>query len=120
MNFCWVTLKVSNLDNSLKFYNEILGLPINSRHSGNGIELAMLGEESQPKIELIANANTGNINPGSSISVGILVDSLKETVEFLKNKQIEVIRGPIIINPNTQFAFIHDPDGYEVQLVESK
>jgi lactoylglutathione lyase len=120
MNFCWVTLKVSNLDNSLKFYHELLGLPINSRHSGNGVELAMLGEESQPKIELISNTNTVNINPGASISVGILVDSLEETLEFLRCKQIEVIRGPITVNPHTQFAFIHDPDGYEVQLVESK
>ncbi len=119
MNFCWVTLKVSYLEDSLKFYHGLLGLPINSRHGGNGIELAMLGEEGQPKIELLSS-NTGNVNAGTSISVGIQVDSLEETLEFLKSKQIEVIRGPIIINPHTQFAFIHDPDGYEVQLVENK
>lgn len=120
MSFCWVTLKVSSLENSLKFYHELLGLPVNSRHGGNGIELAMLGEEGQPKIELLANVNAGNINAGTSISVGILVDSLEETIEFLSSNQIEVIRGPITINPHTQFAFVHDPDGYEVQLVENK
>lgn len=120
MNFCWVTLKVSSMENSLKFYHELLGLPINNRHSGNGNDIAMLGEESQSKIELVANHNTANINPSTSISVGILVDSLEETLEFLNSKQIKTIRGPIIINSHTQFAFIHDPDGYEVQLVESK
>lgn len=120
MNFCWVTLKVSNMKNSLWFYHELLGLPINSRHSGDGNDIAMLGEENQSKIELIANTNTVNINPSTSISVGILVDSLEETLEFLSSKQIKTIRGPIIINPHTRFAFVHDPDGYEVQLVESK
>jgi len=53
MQFCWVTLPVKNLKTSLAFYNGVLGLPINSKHCANGIEMAMLGEENHPKIELI-------------------------------------------------------------------
>jgi len=53
MNFCWVTLHVSNFEKSLEFYHEVLGLPVCSRHGGGGMQIAMLGEQDQPKIELL-------------------------------------------------------------------
>ncbi len=42
MEFCWVTLPVKDLEESLAFYQGILGLPIDSRFNGDGIDLAML------------------------------------------------------------------------------
>lgn len=120
MNFCWVTLLVKNFEDSLSFYHGTLGLPVSSKHSGNGVEMAMLGEESQPKIELLQSANGRDEAFHSDISVGIAVESLESTMEYLESKQIPVIRGPISPNPNTRFIFIKDPDGYEVQLVEMK
>lgn len=120
MNFCWVTLHVKNLEESLSFYHGMLGLPINSTHSGNGIEMAMLGEENLPKIELLHSPNTHDQQLSSVISIGISVESLESTIEYLKNRQIPIIRGPLSPAPNVSFIFVHDPDGYEVQLVEMK
>ncbi len=120
MNFCWVTLHVKNLEDSLSFYHGILGMPVCSRHSGNGVEIAMLGEENQPKVELLQSGDDGDKAFHSDISVGIAVESLESTMEYLESKQIPVIRGPISPNPNTRFIFIKDPDGYEVQLVEMR
>ena len=71
MKFCWVTLPVKNLEASLAFYNGVLGLPIDSKHTGNGIEMAMLGEENQPKIELIYMPGNQHKTLYSDISVGI-------------------------------------------------
>ena len=45
MNFCWITLRVADMEESLKFYHEILGLPICTRHGGPDMEIVMLGEE---------------------------------------------------------------------------
>lgn len=118
MNFCWVTLHVGNLEDSLSFYHGVLGLPISSRYNGNGIEMAMLGEENQPKIELLHSGNSQNKAMQSDISIGLAVKSLESTMEYLKSKKIEIVRGPIAPNQHTRFIFIHDPDGYEVQLVE--
>lgn len=120
MNFCWATLNVANLENSLKFYHNILGLPISSRHGGNGIELAMLGEDHKPQIELLCSSKVTDIQSGFGISIGIEVDSLEETIEYLNSKGISIIRGPISPNAYTSFIFVSDPDGYEVQLVENK
>ena len=43
MKFCWSTLMVSNMDESIKFYKEIVGLEVNQRiKAGPGVELAFL------------------------------------------------------------------------------
>lgn len=118
MNFCWVTLHVSDLKKSLAFYHDLLGLPIASLQDQTEPKLAMLGEESQPKIELLEDPE--NRQTTSGISVGIAVKSLAETMEYLENKKVAVIRGPISPNPHIRFVFVADPDGYEVQLVESR
>lgn len=118
MNFCWVTLPVGNFEEALSFYNGVLGLPIISRHSGNGIEMAMLGDENQPKIELLQNTANEKKVFYSDISIGLAVDSLENTMEYLKSRNIPILRGPIAPNPHTRFIFIKDPQGYEVQLVE--
>lgn len=56
MEFCWITLNVNDLEESLKFYHELLGLNVFSRFkAGEDTEIAMLGEEDKPKIELIDN-----------------------------------------------------------------
>ncbi len=120
MNFCWVTLPVKDLEASLAFYNGILGLQIYSKHSGNGIEMAMLGEENQPKIELIYMSDKQDKTFHSDISVGIAVESLDSAIQHLKTNQIPIASGPVSPAPNTRFFFVLDPDGYEVQLVETR
>ncbi len=118
MNFCWVTLQVMNLEEALSFYNGVLGLQVISRHSGNGIEMAMLGEENQAKIELLQNTVSEKKVLHSDISIGIAVESLEDTMVYLKSRNIPILRGPIAPNSHTRFIFIKDPQGYEVQLVE--
>lgn len=120
MNFCWVTLPVKDLESSLAFYNGVLGIPIKSKQSGNGIEMAMLGEENQAKIELISMSDNQHKALHSDISIGIAVESMDGAMQLLKTKQIPVARGPVSPVPNIRFLFILDPDGYEVQLVETR
>jgi lactoylglutathione lyase len=120
MNFCWVTLHVENMKESLAFYHEMLKLPISSRHSGNGTEIVMLGVEGQPKVELLCNGIAQNTQKASGISIGIAVGSLETVMEDLVSLGIPILRGPISPSSSVRFIFINDPDGYEVQLVEMK
>lgn len=120
MNFCWVTLHVESIKESLAFYHEVLKLPISSKHSGNGMEMVMLGVEGQPKVELLCNGTTQNTQKQAGVSIGIAVDSLETVMENLNSFSIPILRGPISPNPSVRFIFINDPDGYEVQLVEMK
>lgn len=120
MYFCWVTLPVRDLQKSLNFYHQILGLPIASKYETEAIEMVMLGEEDKPKIELIRTFGKEPVHTSSDITVGIAVESMASAYKLLKENNISVLRGPIAPNPNLQFIFINDPDGYEVQLVEMK
>ena len=118
MNFCWATLHVRDFEKSLAFYNGVLGLPIASQHGGNGMKIAMLGEKDQAKIELLQGPDAPEAPLHSDISIGIAVESLDATMDYLKEKNIPILRGPISPMPHVRFLFIEDPDGYEVQLVE--
>lgn len=120
MKFCWVTLPVKNLKNALAFYHDLLGLAVNSQHSGNGMEMAMLGDDGMPKIELIYLPGNEEKSFSADITVGVAVDSLEQARELLEKNGVSILRGPVSPAPGTRFLFVADPDGYEVQLVESQ
>ena len=53
MTFTWTTIHVRDLDQSLAFYHDLLGLPIQERFGPPGHEIAMLGPEEGTRLELI-------------------------------------------------------------------
>lgn len=121
MNLCWVTINVNNMEESLKFYNEVIGLKISERFdTPDGTEFAMLGEKDDPKIELVYNRNYTSVKPSEDTTIGFFVESQESALDIMNKKNIDVIRGPISPNPDVSFFFIKDPNGYEIQLVDKK
>lgn len=121
MNFCWTTLYVNNMEESLKFYNEIIGLRVLERRNigkEREREMVMLGETTGTKVELIYNKNTNASVQNHTISMGFEVKSLDEAMELVKLKNIPIKRGPISPIPSIKFFFIDDPNGIEIQIVQ--
>lgn len=119
MNFCWITMKVSDLDRSKKFYHDVLGLPVGSQYESGNNSIAMLGDERKPNIELVCENNNSSIRASINVTVSVLVESLDKTMIVLQKNQVKILRGPIQINAHTKQLHILDPDGYEVLLIES-
>jgi lactoylglutathione lyase len=120
MKFCWSTITVKNLDESIKFYSEIIGLNVNKRfNAAPGVEIAFLGD-GETKIELICNEAVKEVSFGVSISLGFEVNSLDEMMVFVRERRIDIESGPFSPNPHTRFFYILDPNGLKVQLVEVK
>lgn len=118
MRFCRSTLKVKNMDESLKFYVDIIGLTLENRFKPNPqMEIAFLGN-GETKIELIHWKDSSIANIGNDISWGFQVDSLDDSIEELLSKGIEICEGPYQPNPNTKFFYILDPNGLKIQVVE--
>ena len=119
MKFCWSTLMVKNLEESLKFYMEIVGLNVSKRFdAGLGVEVAFLGD-GETKVELICNQTSKEVSFGHDISLGFEVDSVDEMLAVVKEKGIDIHSGPFQPNPHTKFFYLLDPNGLKIQFVEN-
>ena len=119
MKFIFSTLIVRNMEESLKFYKEIVGLKENRRfQAGPGEEIVFLGEE-QTQIELICKGQNKDIDIGKDISWAFEVKSLDKMMELVKEKGIDIYSGPFSPNPHVKFFCVLDPSGFKIQFVEN-
>lgn len=118
MKFCWSTITVDNMEESVRFYTEILGIPISRRFAAGPVELAFLGD-GETKIELIHDASHKAPGKIEGISLGFEVNSIDEMMKYLKEKGINVDSGPYQPNPHIKYFFVRDPSGVSIQLVEN-
>ncbi|HOA19191.1 MAG TPA: VOC family protein [Sedimentibacter sp.] len=118
MKFLWTTILVNNMDESLKFYEEIVGLKMTERfQAGPGMEISFLGE-GETKVELIYNEKFKKLDAGNRVTLGFKVESLDEKINFIKEKGIKIITGPIEPNPSIKYFIIKDPDGVKIQFAQ--
>jgi len=110
-----VILAVKDLDKSLQFYHEIIGLPIkNQRRSW--IDLGTSGALlSLHPASLTAQHIGASIENG--ITIGFLVGDVKSAVDELRAKGITIHRD-IVIKDAGKNAVIMDPDDYLISLFE--
>lgn len=120
MNFCWCTIHVSNMKESLKFYQEIIGLEIDSNIKGeDGLEIYFLGK-GETKVELIFDHSDTSSPIGQNISLGFEVESVEQKMAFMKENNISIHSGPFKPNPYIEFFYVTDPNGLKIQFVENK
>jgi lactoylglutathione lyase len=119
MKFCWSTLMVKDLEESIHFYQEVVGLSVSKRFlAGPRTEIAFLGD-GETKIELIHNDGDGESFSGEGISWGFEVESLDAAMNLVKEKGFEIQGGPFQPNPHTKFFYVLDPNGMKIQFVEN-
>lgn len=122
MNIRFTTITVKDLDESFKFYNEILGFIEIKRFSPmEGTNIVFLKDENSGIIELVEHQNNSNNDDNdreSVVSIGLGVVDLERTLNELKHKGVEPIRGPIEVPSGDKFAFIKDPNGVEIELIQ--
>ncbi len=118
MKYCWTTLLVGDLDRSIMFYTESIGLSLNRRFSAGGHgEIAFLGTE-ETQIELVCPGSE-SITAGDGITLGFSTDSLEEAMSLMAHNGIRIESGPVQPNEKIRFFYIRDPDGHRVQISQS-
>ena len=116
MKFLWTTIHVKDMDASLKFYQDIVGLELRRRfNSGPSMELAFLGT-GETEIELICAEH--DIHPGNivGISIGFSIENADDFRKILVDMGL-VVSDMIKPNPMMQFFYVKDADGVNVQFV---
>lgn len=118
MSFCWCTVHVRDMEKSLWFYQNIVGLTLKRRfNETSGTDLAFLGD-GETQLELIVGK--GEPYSGGGISLGFKVECLEDKIDFVRDMGISLHSGPFAPSARTRFFFVQDPDGVLVQFVEQK
>ena len=114
--------RLNDLERSVKFYKEVLGLEEVRRHkSPRGSELVFLkAPESEETIELCYFPNSGPVQVQADLThLAFEVDSLAEFGRHLSSLGLKYSDGPTMKSEgNGGFAFIDAPEGYEIELIE--
>lgn len=125
MRLLHTMLRVGNLDESLKFYCELLGMKLIRKkdYPGGEFTLAFVGygaESDTAVIELTYNWGKDNYELGDAYGhIAIGVDDIYATCEAIAQQGGKVTRQPgAMKHGSTVIAFVEDPDGYKVELIQ--
>ncbi|HSA62896.1 MAG TPA: VOC family protein [Nitrospiraceae bacterium] len=114
-------MRVSNLDETIRFYTSVLGLEVLERKtSPRGSQLAFLKvPNSDELIELTSFPPSGPVKVQEDlVHLAFQVESLDGTIASLNAKGVKVTDGPTQTSSGSRFIFIDAPDGYEIELIE--
>ena len=127
MRLLHTMLRVGNLERSIKFYTEILGMRLlrQKEYPEGKFTLAFLGygdEKENTALELTYNWDTDSYDTGNGFGhLAIEVDDVYEAAEKIRQQGGKIIREPGPMNAgSTILAFVADPDGYEIELLAPK
>jgi lactoylglutathione lyase len=109
-----VILLVSNMEKSVKFYRDTLGLPIKTK-SKDWTEFF----NNDTVMALHPAKKKSNIKTGSGMLVGFEVGDLEATVKKLKEKKVKFFKKPKE-EPFGKHAIVKDPDGHLISIAEIK
>lgn len=113
--------RVNDLEKTVKFYRDILGLTEESRHkSPRGSELVfMKAPESEELIELCHFPSSGPVQVQTDLThLAFEVDDLEEFAGDLEKKGVKLSDGPTKSSSGSVFAFVDAPEGYEIELIQ--
>ncbi|SFE75796.1 lactoylglutathione lyase [Nitrosomonas sp. Nm166] len=127
MRILHTMLRVGNLEKSLEFYTQVLGMKLLRRkdYPDGRFTLAFVGYQDEANgtvLELTHNWDTSSYNLGEGYGhVAIEVDDAHQACENIKKLGGKVTReaGPMK-HGTTVIAFVEDPDGYKIEFIQKK
>ena len=121
--FLHTRYRVNDLERTVKFYREVLGLAEIRRHkSPRGSELVFLKTPaSEELIEITCFPGSGPVQVQPDLThLAFEVESLAEFEKHLAQHGLKFSDGPTLTSSGSTFAFIDAPEGYEIELIEKK
>ena len=125
MRLLHVMLRVVDLERSIAFYTEVLGMRLLRRkeYPGGRFSLAFLGygeEDDTTVLELTHNWDTTAYELGTAYGhLALGVDDIQAACEAITGRGGRLVRPPgPMKHGTTVIAFVEDPDGYRIELIE--
>jgi len=127
MRLLHTMIRVGNLEKSIAFYRDVIGMDLlrQKEYPQGEFTLAFLGYGSESEntvIELTYNWGVSEYDLGDAFGhLAIEVDDVYQSVEQIKRSGGAIVReaGPMNAG-ETIIAFVEDPDGYQIELIGKK
>ena len=121
-------LRVGDLEKSIAFYTQLLGMKLlrSQEYPEGEYTLAFVGyqdEADSTVLELTYNWGKRDYDIGTAFGhIALAIDDIYETCEVLASEGVNIIRmpGPMKDDVSILIAFVEDPDGYKIELIERK
>lgn len=127
MRMLHTMLRVGDLERSIKFYTDVLGMRLLRRkdYPDGKFTLAFVGygdESEHTAIELTYNWDTDSYTLGTGYGhIALEVDDVYQATDEIRKRGGKILRdaGPMNAG-STIIAFVEDPDGYPIELIGKK
>jgi lactoylglutathione lyase len=127
MRILHTMLRVGNLERSIKFYTEVLGMKLlrTTERPEQKYSLAFVGYDGEDRsavLELTHNHGVDKYDLGAGFGhVAIEIADVRKACDAVRAKGGKVTRdaGPVK-GGSTVIAFVEDPDGYKIEFIERK
>jgi lactoylglutathione lyase len=114
MRIKYATMIVNDMDESIRFYTEVMGFEVDSQYDlGPAGTITLLKGEGETQVELIKNPA---YEPGL-FSLGMDVEDINTAVKELESKGAKITMEPRPITVGT-LAFLEDPNGIRIALIQ--
>jgi lactoylglutathione lyase len=125
MQLLHTMIRVNDLDESLRFYCDHLGMQLLRRqeYPGGRFTLAFVGygdEAAHTVVELTYNWDTHQYDLGNAFGhLAIGVPDIYKFCDQLRAKGVKIVREPgPMKHGSTEIAFVEDPNGYRIELIQ--
>lgn len=125
MRILHTMIRVGDLDRSIAFYTEVLGMKLLSRkdYPDGKFTLAFVGfGDGGAEIELTYNYGVEKYELGTAFGhIAVEVDDAHKACDLVRARGGKVTReaGPMK-HGTTVIAFVEDPDGYKIEFIQKK
>ena len=122
--FDHVALQVGNMDVAIRFYVEKLGFALSSRAvNQEEMEEFVFLTLGDLRLELIQDLSQTahqepSIKPPYCPHLAIRVDDMERAVAHLREKDVPIIRGPLVIEDEVTWVYFADPDHNVLEYVQ--
>ncbi|HLT22721.1 MAG TPA: lactoylglutathione lyase [Bacteriovoracaceae bacterium] len=127
MKYLHTMIRVKNLEESIHFYSELLGMKVISHEDFPEGEFTLVflsygDTKNDPCIELTYNYGKTDYVMGDQWGhIALGTPDIYQTCERLKNAGVKVVREPgPMKHGTTVIAFVEDPNGYKIEFIETK